>query len=86
MGQIATLLGKTDDATKYNNVVADYVPKWAKFATVTNGQHLNLQYNNDASWGLTYNLVADKLVKTNVFPASIFQLQTNWYKTVQRTR
>lgn len=53
-----------------------------------------------SSWGLSYNLYADKLLKLNLFPASIYSmrkyslvaikdllivsLETAWYKTVAR--
>ena len=30
------------------------------------------QYGNDSSWGLTYNLYADKLLGLNLFPSSIY--------------
>lgn len=28
-----------------------------------------------SSWGLTYNMFADKLLKTNVFPESVFDMR-----------
>ncbi|PFH52830.1 hypothetical protein AMATHDRAFT_73955 [Amanita thiersii Skay4041] len=37
------------------------------------------------SWGLSYNLYADKLLKLNLFPASVYQMQTAWYKTVAQS-
>ncbi len=33
------------------------------------------KYGNDSSWGLSYNMFADKLLKTNVFPQSLFDLR-----------
>lgn len=30
------------------------------------------------SWGLSYNLYADKLLGTNVFPQSIYDLRKFW--------
>ena len=35
----------------------------------------------DDTWGLAYNLYGDKLLGTNIFPESIYELQTNWYST-----
>ena len=31
-----------------------------------------MQYNNPATWGLSYNLYADKLLKFNLFPQSVY--------------
>lgn len=97
MGQIATLLGKTADATNYNvsylsldpshtltiiyiqNIAASYVAQWQKYATASTGDHLSLSYGQDSTWGLTYNLYGDKLLKLNLFPTSVYQMQTAWY-------
>jgi hypothetical protein len=38
-----------------------------------------LQYNNPSSWGMAYNLWADKLFQYNLFPASVYSMQTSWY-------
>jgi hypothetical protein len=35
----------------------------------------SLQYGNDSSWGLTYNLWAEKLLGFNIFPASMYTMQ-----------
>ncbi|THG97612.1 hypothetical protein EW026_g4419 [Hermanssonia centrifuga] len=39
-------------------------------------------YGDDSSWGLSYNMFADKLLGTNVFPQSVYDMQTAWYSTV----
>ena len=33
------------------------------------------QYGQNDTWGLAYNLYADKLLGTNIFPASIYELR-----------
>ncbi|KAJ3869441.1 hypothetical protein EV359DRAFT_29934, partial [Lentinula novae-zelandiae] len=33
--------------------------------------------------GLSYNLYAHKLLQLNVFPESVYTMQTEWYKSVQ---
>lgn len=53
MGEIATLLGNTADATRYNGIAASYVPTFLKYATATDGSHLTLLYGNQALWGTT---------------------------------
>ncbi|KAG8707228.1 hypothetical protein FRC09_001952 [Ceratobasidium sp. 395] len=78
MSEIATILGKTDDAKKYSDIAASYIPQWQKFAT-SSENHLMLQYNNPTSWGIAYNLYADKLFGFNLFPKSVYDIQTSWY-------
>ncbi|KAI0638108.1 DUF1793-domain-containing protein [Trametes polyzona] len=81
MAEIANLVGDTARSSNYSSIAAAYVQQWQKFATASDGTHLTLSYGNSASWGLAYNLFADKLLRTNVFPASIFDLQTKWYSS-----
>ncbi|KAF9451663.1 DUF1793-domain-containing protein [Macrolepiota fuliginosa MF-IS2] len=82
MSQIASLLGDTAKSSNYSAIASDYVNRWRTFATSTTGPHLTLSYGNAGSWGLTYNLYADKLLKLNLFPQDIYTTQTAWYKTV----
>jgi hypothetical protein len=56
------------------------VTKWQGYALATTKDHLTLQYGSSSTWGLSYNLYLDKLLKLNVFPQSIYTMQTAWYK------
>ena len=40
MGQIATILGKTSDATNYNGIASSYVTKMLGYATASSKDHL----------------------------------------------
>ncbi|KAI0347134.1 DUF1793-domain-containing protein [Trametopsis cervina] len=82
MSVIAGLVGDSARSSNYSNIAASYVTQWQKFATSADQKHLTLSYGNDSSWGLSYNMYADKLLGTNVFPQSIFDMQTAWYSTV----
>ncbi|KAI0650359.1 DUF1793-domain-containing protein [Trametes meyenii] len=81
MAEIAALVGDNARAQNYSTIAASYVSQWQKFATAADGSHLTLSYGDNDSWGLAYNLLADKLLGTNIFPASIFNTQTNWYSS-----
>ncbi|KAI0327103.1 DUF1793-domain-containing protein [Cubamyces sp. BRFM 1775] len=81
MAEIASLVGDTARSSNYSSIAASYVTQWQKFATATDGTHLTLSYGDSSSWGLSYNMYADKLLKTNVFPSSVYDMQTNWYSS-----
>lgn len=85
MAEIASLVGDTARSANYSQIASSYVTQWQTFATSKTGPHLTLAYGNDASWGLSYNLYADKLLGTNVFPSSVFDMQTKWYPTVAQS-
>jgi len=82
MAKIALLVGDTAKSTNYSSIASSYVTQWQKLATASGGKHLTLSYGDDSSWGLSYNLFADKLLGTNVFPQAVFDMQTSWYSTV----
>ncbi|KXN86419.1 hypothetical protein AN958_10281 [Leucoagaricus sp. SymC.cos] len=74
MSQIYSLLGNTAQASNYS--VCDI------FTDSLKSEFANLSYGNSNSWGLSYNLYADKLLKLNLFPQSIYTMQSAWYRTV----
>ncbi|KAF8513743.1 DUF1793-domain-containing protein [Hysterangium stoloniferum] len=85
MSIIEGLLGNTATAANYSSIAMSYAPQIVDFATGTgaNGlKHFELSYGNPDSWGLTYNLMADKLLGTEVFAESLFKQQSAWYPTV----
>ncbi|KAH8120127.1 DUF1793-domain-containing protein [Phellopilus nigrolimitatus] len=82
MSVISGLVGDTARESNYSSIASSYVTQWQKYATASSGDHLTLSYGNDSSWGLSYNLYADKLLQTNIFPQSVYDMQTAWYKTV----
>jgi len=82
MAEIASIVGDTARSSNYSSIAASYVPQWQQFATSSDGKHLTLSYGNDSSWGLSYNMFADVLLNTSVFPASVYDMQTAWYSTV----
>ncbi|KAK7064805.1 DUF1793-domain-containing protein [Favolaschia claudopus] len=82
MAEISKLLGDTKKADNYSSIAADYVTKWTALATSKTGPHLTLNYGNDASWGLAYNLYSDLHLDLKLFPQSLYEQQTAWYKSV----
>ncbi|KAI0736382.1 hypothetical protein C8Q72DRAFT_909206 [Fomitopsis betulina] len=82
MGAMAGLAGNSAESANYTSIAEDYVGQWQGFAMASDGTHLTLAYGNDSSWGLTYNMWADKLLGFNLVPDSVYEIQTEWYATV----
>ncbi|KAJ7875615.1 hypothetical protein B0H13DRAFT_1632648 [Mycena leptocephala] len=68
MSEISQIMGQTADAQKYHTFATSLVQSWVDL-TSASGQ-LQWTYDDD-SFGLMYNLLADKLLKLNVVPASV---------------
>ncbi|KAK7035331.1 hypothetical protein VNI00_011862 [Paramarasmius palmivorus] len=64
MAEISHTLGRGDDTDKYQNQAATWIKDWEQSANV-NG-HLVSSYNSGGSWGMIYNLFADKLLGMNL--------------------
>ncbi|KAK0490834.1 hypothetical protein IW261DRAFT_1547137 [Armillaria novae-zelandiae] len=80
MAEVASLLGDTAKSDNYTSIAESYVTQWQKLAASDSGEHLTLSVG--FNWGLSYNLYADKLLGLNLFPTSVYETQTAWYKTV----
>ncbi|KAH9844226.1 DUF1793-domain-containing protein [Rhodofomes roseus] len=85
MAEIASLVGDSSANSNYNSIASSYVQKWQQMATTSDGMHLTLQYGNSSSWGIAYNLYADQLLGTNIVPSSVYDMQTQWYTSVENT-
>ncbi|KAF8974432.1 DUF1793-domain-containing protein [Flammula alnicola] len=76
MSEINRLVGGNSATTaNYSTIASNFVSQWQTLSASSSGQHLTLSYGDSASWGLSYNLFADKLLKLNLFPASVYTMQ-----------
>ncbi|KAL1761028.1 hypothetical protein FB107DRAFT_269372 [Schizophyllum commune] len=85
MSEIANTIGDKTTGSKYSDIASEYVSKWQDLAKSAEGDHTTLNYGNDSSWGLTYNLYADKLLGFNLFPSFIYDQQTAFYQKHSNT-
>ncbi|TFK45401.1 DUF1793-domain-containing protein [Heliocybe sulcata] len=85
MSSIANMTGDASRASNYSSIASSYAQQFLQLATSSSGHHLTLAYGNDSSWGLAYNLYADKLLNTQVFSESLYQMQDSWYSNVANT-
>jgi hypothetical protein len=80
-GYLAKMLGKEDIAEKYTAKAKEMAREWVKMAD--DGDHFRLVFDKSGTWSLKYNLVWDKLLKTNIFPAGIAEKEIPYYLTKQ---
>jgi hypothetical protein len=76
-GWMAQQMGETDTATKYQNLAKGWAKKWMALADA--GDHYALTFDKKDSWSQKYNLVWDKLLKLDIFPAEVYEKETQWY-------
>ncbi|KAF7794737.1 hypothetical protein EIP86_005875, partial [Pleurotus ostreatoroseus] len=77
MADISSVMGVDVDTRHYSNVSAIFAAQWQKEAVSSDGQHILTSFGDtDTSMGLTYNLYADVLLKTNLISSQLYSSQT----------
>jgi hypothetical protein len=69
MGEMSNVAGNQNDAKKYRDQASSYISKWASLAGSSG--HLTFTYGEASSFGLMYNLYADKLMGTGLVPSDV---------------
>ena len=76
--EIAKLMGKDDVYSKYNAKAKEMAAAWEKETKVKD--HYELAYGAGAdTWSQKYNMVWDKLWKTNIIPNNAMQTEVKYY-------
>ncbi|PVF95783.1 DUF1793-domain-containing protein [Serendipita vermifera] len=83
MAELSCIMGDQNKTSTYMAIANDYVGRWQELATSSDGMHLTLSYGNETSWGLSYNLYADRLLSLDLFPSAVYTMQDRWYPTVK---
>ena len=75
---LADMLDQKKEATEYRKVAETMAKKWQKMAF--DGDHYRLAFDRPGTWSQKYNLVWDKLLGLNLFPAEIAKTEVAYYK------
>lgn len=70
-------LGEVEAQNKYHKIAQDMAMAWEKRADA--GDHYMLAFGELDTWSLKYNLIWDKLFRSNLFPEKIYEKEFSWY-------
>lgn len=86
-GYLAGRMGDKAREKEYIDMARDLARKWMKLAedqSGGSGRHYTLTFESPGTWSQKYNLVWDKLLKLNIFPAEVAQTEIAYYLTKQQ--
>jgi hypothetical protein len=76
--QLAAALGHAEDAARYRHTAEGFAREW--LAQAREGEGTRLAFDQAGSWSLKYNLVWDRLLGLDLFPASELRREQNFYR------
>jgi hypothetical protein len=81
--RMADQMGDKTVAAAYRSTAEAYTKEWMQMAD--DGDHYRLAFDKPGTWSQKYNLIWDRLLNLNIFPASVAQKEMAYYRTVQNT-
>jgi hypothetical protein len=76
-GQLCAQTGRKQEGEAYREVAREFAGKWVRLAQ--DGDHYRLAFDKPGSWSMKYNLVWDKLLRLDLFPAEVARTETAFY-------
>ncbi len=80
-GQLCEKLGKKAEAEAYGKLAKEFATRWVKEAN--DGGHTRLAFDKPGTWSQKYNVVWDRILGLNLFPAATLRKEMDFYKTKQ---
>lgn len=78
---LAGRLGKMDEAKRVRALAESFAHRWVEEGK--SGDHYKLAFDRDDTWSQKYNLVWDRLLGINLFPASVAREELAFYRNHQ---
>jgi hypothetical protein len=84
LGSYASLCEMRGDhaqAEEYSKLAHDFAQRWVKEAD--DGDHYRLAFDRPGTWSEKYNLIWDRILGLNLFPAEVARKEMDYYKKME---
>jgi hypothetical protein len=78
---LASMTGHPAEAAQYRATAQEFAKKWETMAA--DGDHYRLAFDKPGTWSQKYNLVWDRLLGLNLFPAEVARREIAFYRKTQ---
>jgi hypothetical protein len=78
---LCSLRGDKTLAAEYRTLAQQFAARWATDAN--DGDHFRLAFDQPATWSQKYNLVWDRILGLNLFPATVAEKEMAFYRRTQ---
>jgi Domain of unknown function (DUF4965)/Domain of unknown function (DUF5127)/Domain of unknown function (DUF1793)/Domain of unknown function (DUF4964) len=79
--KLCEMRGDKAKADEYYKIAREFAQRWMKEAD--DGDHFRLAFDKPGSWSQKYNLVWDRVLGLNLFPAEVARKEMAFYKKMQ---
>ena len=79
--KLCDMRGDKVKAQEYAKVAQEFAARWVKEAG--DGDHTRLAFDRPNTWSQKYNLVWDRILGLNLFPAEVLRKEMDYYKRIQ---
>ena len=79
--KLCEMRGEKAKADEYWKVAREFAQRWVKEAD--DGEKFRLAFDKPGSWSQKYNLMWDRILGLNLFPAEVVRKEMDYYKKIQ---
>ena len=79
--KLCEMRGQNDQAQEYWKVAREFSARWIKEAA--DGEHYRLAFDRPGTWSQKYNLIWDRILGLNLWPAEVLRKEMEYYKSIQ---
>jgi hypothetical protein len=79
--KLCQMRGEDEKAAKTVKLAQTFVERWMQAAD--DGDHYRLAFDRNGSWSQKYNLIWDRILDLNLFPASVAKKELAYYRKIQ---
>ena len=79
--KLCEMRGESEKAAKATKLAQTFVKRWMEAAD--DGDHYRLAFDRKGSWSQKYNLIWDRILGLNLFPASVARKELDYYRKIQ---